>query len=181
MLWVQRRAQLRAWVSSLVTKPGAAFCENGRISSCIFSTDLPSRTCVSRHTGFSVRERAAKSDIFAPTWHLYKIQKFKPNVFYSSPYSVCRLPGKYGWDKFSHGLLYNRCCYIGLHGSAVLEKSSVACARAQVRGWVQTCQRFSGMAWPIIVRFSPSGTKCIRPEVNNVVFRSSLAWMPSWI
>jgi len=34
MRWVDRRAQLRAWVSSLVTKPGVACCESARISNC---------------------------------------------------------------------------------------------------------------------------------------------------
>ena len=33
---VERRAQVRAWVSSLVTKPGTSFFENARISSSIF-------------------------------------------------------------------------------------------------------------------------------------------------
>jgi len=42
--------------------------------------------------------------------------------------------------------------------SEVLEKSPVDKRRAQAEGWVQTRQRISGIALPILVRFSPSGT-----------------------
>jgi len=42
---------------------------------------------------------------------------------------------------------------------------------AQVRGWVQTRQRFLVTAWSIIVRFSPSGTEFIPPKLAcSVVF-----------
>jgi len=30
---------------------------------------------------------------------------------------------------------------------------------------------FSGSAWPILVRLSPSGTEFIRPESDNVAFK----------
>ena len=53
MLWVERRAHLQAWVSSLVIKPGAECCENARISNC------------------------------PPNWHPYRFQKFEPHVSYS--------------------------------------------------------------------------------------------------
>jgi len=148
MLWarVERRAQLTAWFISLVTKPGAAFYENACISRFIFSTNLPSPTCLSRHIGFSVEGSGQKVTFSPPpTWHPYRFQKSEPR-FYSSQSAVCL-----------ESLVEIR--------PAGLEKSLVKDERqAQVRGWVQTRQRFSGMACPIFVRFSPYGTEFIQPE-----------------
>jgi len=60
---------------------------------------------------------------------------YKFHVYYSSPYVVCL-----------KSLVEIR--------SAVLEKSPVKDERrAQVPGWVQTRQRYSGMAWPILCGF----------------------------
>jgi len=59
MLWVERRAQLQALVSSVVIKPGAGNCENACISN------------------------------WPTTWHSYRFQKFEPHVFYFSPSSLC--------------------------------------------------------------------------------------------
>jgi len=71
----------------------------------------------------------------APTWHRSRFQKFEPHVFHSSPSAVCL-----------QSLVEIR--------STVLEKSPMKDERrAQVLGWVQIRQRFSGMAWPIFVRF----------------------------
>ena len=50
---------------------------------------------------------------------------------------------------------------------------------AQVQGWVQTRQRFSGMVWPISVWYSPSGTEFIRPESDGVDFLENVfVWPP---
>ena len=44
-----------------------------------------------------------KDDIFSPnlTPLHYRFQNFEPHIFYSSPYAVFRLPGKFGWGPFS--------------------------------------------------------------------------------
>jgi len=99
-----------------------------------------------------VWEGPFKNDIFAPTWHPYRFQKFELYVFYSIPYAICL-----------ESLVDIR--------SAILEKSSVndKCG-AQVRVWVKTHQCFSCMAWPIFVRFSPSGTEFMQPKSDRVAF-----------
>ena len=93
--------------------------------------------------------------------YAYRFQKFERHVFYSSPFAVCL-----------ESLVEIR--------SAVLDKSGVKDERrAQVRAWVQTRQRFSGVAWPIFVQFSLSGAEFIRPESDGVAFfENSLACSP---
>ena len=145
MMWVERRAQLWALVSCLVTKPGVAICENARIIQFYFLTDLPSRTSISNHIGL-VWDGSAKKWHFAPNLTPYRFQKFKPHFFYSSP-SLADIR------------------------SADLMKSHVNDKRrAQVRGWVKIRQRFLGMASLIFVRFLPSSTDFIRPESRCCFF-----------
>ena len=77
MLWVERRAQVRAWVSSLVTKSDAAFCENARISSFIFRRAY--RLGYAFHAILYLAWRVRpNSDILPSTWHPYRFQKFDP-------------------------------------------------------------------------------------------------------
>ena len=90
---------------------------------------------------------------FCPNLTPSRFQKFVSHVFCSSPYAVCCLPGKFGWDPFSSLI------------SPVNDKR-----HAQVRGRVQTRQRFLRMAWPIFVRLLPDGTNFIPLESGSVVF-----------
>jgi len=88
MPWVESRAQLRVWFISLVTKPGAAFCKNARISSFILR-----RTYHLGHAFYAldlVWEGPTKKWHFCPpTGHPYRFQKFERHLFYFSLYAVC--------------------------------------------------------------------------------------------
>jgi len=90
MLWVDRHAQPRAWVSFLVTKPGAAFARVHEWA-VLFSKDLLTQTCLSRH--ICVGRPAKKWHFAPPTWYPYRFQKFEPHVFLFQP---CCLSGKFG-------------------------------------------------------------------------------------
>jgi len=142
MLWECTYKQLiRRW--DIRTRPLIATNHLCITVNCSF---IFRRTWHSRHIGGS----GQKVTFCPPTWYPYRFQKFEPHVFHSSPSAVCLE------------------CMVR---TAVLEKSPVKGERrAQVRGWLQTRQRFSGIVWPIFVRFSPSGTEITRSKSDSVAF-----------
>jgi len=164
MLWVDRRAQLSAWINSLVTKPGAAFFKNERVSSFIFR-----RAYRLGHTFYAVLdlvwEGPAKSGIFAPP--------VQPDTLQISEVWTTRflfwtanLPSAWKvWLRSVRQSWRNR-----------RWRTSDA-NRSQ--GGEKLANVFSGMVWPIFMGFSPSGTEFTRPESDSVAFsNSSLVWPP---
>jgi len=131
ILWVECYAQLQAWVSSLVTKPGLACCENAHISNSTANCSyIFQQTCHLWQAFHAILhlvwEGPAKKWHVCPqvpTGHPYRFHKFEPHIFYSIPSAICL--------ESSVEIL-----------SPVLEKSPV---KDECRWWVQTRQRFLGM------------------------------------